>query len=673
MSRNPAGDPLRFRRRALLGVWLLCGAAVVARAAQVQLVQGDAWAQAALAQQRTSIEIPAPRGRILDREGVPLAETRELVEVGVAPREIRDREQAASTLSEALGLSRERARRVVSSGRSWEYLGAFPTSVRPRLKDVTGVHLTRLLRRDYPQGQLARGILGSVRDGLGAGGLEQTFEDLLRGHPGRAVLGKDPSGRLRGGQVFQMEAPRAGGDLVLTLDADLQAIAKESLAAAVDSTEATGGDILVLSPHTGEILAAASLRGGVDAGLGFITEPVEPGSTMKPFTLATLLRRGRASLADEFDVGEGRWTQCGRTIHDVSARGTLTLERAVQVSSNVAVARAAEALTPLEQWEGLRDFGFGQATGLPVPGESSGRLRRPDEWTCQSRASLAIGYEISVTPLQVALAYGALANGGRLMEPRIVQEVRHPDGRRESVAPRVVRRVVSRRLAREITEVLVGVVADGTGQAARLASFNVAAKSGTARAFGDGAYERGSFYSSFVGYFPAEDPQLVIYAKLDNVAGYGGALAGPVTRAMMEAALASQGTPLRFAELSDLTRPDRSGAATGASVRFAATTLGNVEPEAPVTVRGRSAGAAGPTGVDLFAAPPAASVRRPSLSVRVPDLSGMGLREASRTLHALGLRVRVESGGPVSGTRPRAGSTVTTGDTILLRSGRADR
>lgn len=659
MARLTHPDPLRFRRRSLLGVWLLAGSAVVARAGQVQILQGNAWQEAALGQQRTAQEIPAPRGRILDREGVPLAETQELFEVGVAPHEVRagDADGAATLLRETLGLSANRARAVVRSKERWIHLGTFPPSVQAPLAGVRGVHLTRQLRRDYPQGQLARGVLGSVKDGLGSGGLEQTYEDHLRGLPGRAIMAKDPSGRVRGSQVFEMEAPRAGGDLVLTLDADLQAIAKEALASAVDSTEATGGDLLITDPHTGEILAAVSLKNGVDAGLSFITEPVEPGSTIKPFTLATLLSRGRAELDDEIDVGTGRWTQCGRTLHDVGARGVLTLERAVQVSSNVAMAMAAESLTPMEQWEGLRDFGFGEVTGIPVPGESGGILRKPDQWTCQSRASHAIGYELAVTPLQVAMAYGALANGGELMEPRLVREIRHPDGRRETIAPRAVRRVVRERVAEDITRVLVGVVDQGTGHAAQLAAFTVAGKSGTARAFGSAGYERGRYFSSFVGYFPAENPQLVIYAKLDNVEGYGGALAGPVTRATMEAALASRGTPIHLNDLPRLAR--RNAASTqGApsAVRFAS--------DAPPPVQ---------TAEDPSPAEQGWRPDRPVLEVRVPELSGMGLREASRTLHALGLRVRVEGAGPVSATRPRVGTVVSTGDTILLRSGRADR
>ena len=647
--RKKPADPLRYRRRVLLGVWLLCGVGVLVRAGQVQILQGGTWAAIADRQQRAAQEIPAPRGRILDREGVPLVETRELYEVFVAPREVRDRDALEARLVEALGVSPAEARRALDPERRWVGLGRFPPLAHSEFKATAGVHLQRVLRRDYPQGRMAGGVLGVAHDDGGVGGVEEAFDDLLRGEPGREVVAKDARGRPLPGQVFEMKVPRAGGDLVLTLDADLQEIARATLEEAVESTGAEAGDLLVTDPGTGEILAAVSLKDGVDQGIGFLGNPVEPGSTITPFTLATLLSRGRAQLEDEIDVGSGRWaTECGRVLTDVGARGVLTLARAIQVSSNVGVAKAAQALTPAEQYEGLRDFGFGEATGIPLDGESAGRLRKPDEWTCPSAASLAIGYEISATPLQMAMAYGALANGGVLMEPRIVKELRYPDGRREQIEPRSVRRVVSRRVAEAVSSVLVDVVRQGTGKRASLSAFTVAGKSGTARLFRDGRYSRDRYFSSFVGYFPAESPQLVIYAKLDGVEGYGGELAGPVTRATMEAALASRGTPIELQELPDGRPGDGSVAVP---VRWV--TSGAAEP-AELSDRERRQGWA------------AASQR---WERRVPEVEGQPMREAAQRLHALGLRVRVEGSGAVRAVRPGPGTPVMTGDTIVIRGG----
>lgn len=650
--RGAPSDPLRHRRRALLGVWLLCGAGVVARAAQVQLVQGHHWRAVAATQQRAAEEIPAPRGRILDRENVPLVETRELYRIYVAPREISDREAVTARLLEVLDVSRRDVERALARERGWAVVADALPSAYALLRNVQGVHFERRLRRDYPQGRLAGGTLGAANESGGAGGIEEMYDEVLRGVAGRSIVAKDARGRPLPGQVFEMQVPRAGGDLVLTLDADLQEIARATLEEHVASSGAEGGDLLVTDPRTGEILAAVSLRGGTDRGVGFISDPVEPGSTIKPFTLAALLMHRAARLDDLVDVGEGEWrTECGRVLHDVGSRGILTVAEAIQKSSNVGVAKVAQALTPGEQYEALRDFGFGEATGIPLKGESAGTLRTPDRWTCPSAASLAIGYELAATPLQMAMAYGALANGGLLMEPQLVREIRHADGRREIMEPRVVRRVVPRRIADEVSSVLVNVVREGTGTRAQLSAFTVAGKSGTARQFREGRYVMDRYNSSFVGYFPAEAPQLVIYAKLDGVDGYGGALAGPVTRETMEVALASRGTPIDIGDL-----PDHRPELQGPVIRVGWASSGIAEPppvDAEVAARGWG--------------------ERLELEVQIPDLEGLPLREAAQRLHALGLRVEIRGTGTVRYSTPGFRRTAVTGDTIVLHSGRADR
>jgi cell division protein FtsI (penicillin-binding protein 3) len=651
--RRAPSDPFRHRRRLLLGVWLLCGLGVIGRAAQIQLFQGGHWDEMARRQQRAAAAIAAPRGRILDREYVPIVETRELYRVYVAPREVADPEAVTARLLEVLEVSEREVRRALGQDGGWIPLGSFPPSAYSELKSVQGIHFERSLKRDYPQGRMAGGILGTANEEGGVGGVEEVFDNLLRGVPGRSVVAKDVNGRALPGRVFEMQVPRAGGDLVLTLDADLQEIARATLEEHVASSGAEGGDLLVTDPRTGDILAAVSLRNGEDRGVGFMGDPVEPGSTIKPFTLAILLANGRAHLDDLVDVGEGTWrTECGRTLHDVGSRGILTVAQAIQKSSNVGVAKVARALPAAEQYEGLRDFGFGEATGIPLRGESAGTLRTPDHWTCPSAASLAIGYEIAATPLQMAMAYGALANGGRLMEPRLVKELRYADGRRETVDPRVVRRVVPQSVAEQVSQVLVDVVREGTGTRARLSAFTVAGKSGTARQFRGGSYTPGRYNSSFVGYFPAESPQVVIYAKLDGVDGYGGALAGPVTRETMEAALASAGTPIDIGTLPE----DRPGA-TG--------------PVIPVQYAG--SGIAEPPPVAAEDAARGWADERQELEVKVPDLRGLPIRQAAQRLHRLGLRVEIRGSGSVRATLPEAGRTAVTGDTIVLRSGGADR
>ena len=339
----------------------------------------------------------------------------------------------------------------------------------------------------------------------------------------------------------------------------------------------------------------------------------------------------------------------------------MTLAHALQISSNVGVAKAAGVMTPAVQYQILRDFGLGAPTGVGLAGEVKGTLRRPRDWSGQSAVSLAIGYEVSVTPLQMAMAYGALANGGRLMEPRLVKEIRDANGEvLVRYRPRVVRQVVSPAVTREIAHVLVSVVEDGTGTQAWLPTFSVAGKSGTTRAWSDGGYQAGDYFASFVGFFPAEDPQLVVLVKLDRPRGtyYGGAAAAPVTRATMEAILAAQQTPLNRRALAQVARA-RDGAAfpdgpprrgdRGAAVSFASLTV--------------PAGALPST-----TATPWPGLGDPLVRVTVPDVLGLPARSAARRLHELGLRVMWEGSGAVSSTSPSPGSRLVPGDTVRLAS-----
>jgi cell division protein FtsI (penicillin-binding protein 3) len=323
--------------------------------------------------------------------------------------------------------------------------------------------------------------------------------------------------------------------------------------------------------------------------------------------------------------------------------------------------KLSERLDPVVQYSYLRDFGFGTPTGIPYPAEAAGMLRRPKEWSAYSRGSLAIGYEVSVTPLQVVMAYGALANEGVLMEPRLVREIRSREGRVvQRYEPRVVRRTVSRETAESIGRALLDVVETGSGREARLGSFPVAGKTGTARRFVDGRYDRGGYTASFAGYFPADDPQLAFLVKLDRPDGayYGGSAAAPVTRATLAAALAARSTAL-----------DRRGmAATAGGPRPLPIDSG---VEKRVVVEGPwLPPMPGPFIFALDSEPVEpyhpASASPPRL---VPELRGQALRDAVRRLHARGFRVETDGGaGVVTGTTPASGRELEVGSVVRIQT-----
>ncbi|HEU4457314.1 MAG TPA: penicillin-binding transpeptidase domain-containing protein, partial [Longimicrobium sp.] len=615
----------------------------------------------ALEQQRERVPLPARRGAVYDRDGVPLALSHETYRVSVAPRELRDRGATRTLLVEALGVPRTVARKATDPGRRWVVLpGRFSTEQRERVGRVAGVYFERQLERFYPQGRVGRELTGVMSsDGRALGGVEQQFDDLLRGEHGYSVLRRDARGRTQAALSLPVVPPTDGADVQLTIDLDLQEIADEALRSAVASANASGGDLLLLDVRTGEILAAASRRRGRTGGLTAITEPYEPGSTLKPLVAAALLAEGRVGPGDRVHAEEGRWETSERTITDTHALGWVSLDEVIRESSNIGIVKFASRLQPGVQYRYLRDFGFGTPTGVEYPSESSGRLRRPANWSKLSSGSLAMGYEIAVTPLQLAAAYGALANGGVLMEPHLLREIRGPDGSRlEAREARPLRRVVPEDVAAQVTEMLAAVVQDGTATRASIEKFAVAGKTGTSRRTGaNGRYIAGSYTASFVGYFPADDPQIVIFVKIDEPRGdyYGGLTAAPVTRETLQGILASRSSAL------DVGRLISARADAGAAARTLAGTAARMDAAAT--------DAAGRTGIhvlELDAPPPAAPANGAEMRVRVPQLAGLSLRDAAYRAHTAGLRVRLKGSGSVASTRPEAGSTLQRGDTLLL-------
>jgi cell division protein FtsI (penicillin-binding protein 3) len=644
------------RRRLLLACLLVGSVALLARAAQVQVAQAADWDSRADRQHQERLSLPAARGVIYDRNGVPLATNRERLRVSVAPHEVKDSEATGRLLREALGLDAAGVRRALDRNRRWVVLpGRYDPSVRRELAHVAGVYLDRDLERFLPHGSLAAELLGRVAaDGTALSGLELELDSILRGSAGYAVVRRDGRGTPIPGALLTVVAPRAGQDVHLTLDMGLQEIAEQALRGAMAEQNAAGGDLLFADPRTGEVLAAASQRSGRGHHWRGVTDPYEPGSTIKPFILAALLDRGLATLEDSIYAEQGRLQMGRRTISDVASYGWLTAAEVLRFSSNVGIVKLSGRLDAQAQYAALRDFGFGTPTGVGYPSESGGRLTRPDAWSAYSQASMAMGYEISVTPLQMTMAYGALANGGRLLEPRLVREVRSPEGR---VVRRwgttEVRRPIKAGTATMVSGVLAAAVQDGTGRRAGFGEFGVAGKTGTARMFEDGRYRTDAYTASFAGFFPARDPQLVFLVKLDRGAQYGGAVAAPVTRATLAAAMAARATPLDRRAVA-LTLPDPAVEEVVSSPDRGGRWL----PPAPGPFVFRLAAGA-PRAVDSGAG-----------AIRVPDVRGASARDAATELHAAGFRVHMEGIGQVRSMVPGAGSAAERGSLIRLTLGR---
>lgn len=668
---------LRDRRIAIVHVVLvLFAGAIVLRAAEVQLWQGARWRARAVSQHVDASSIPAPRGLILDASGTPLAESRERVRLGVAPREVRDMTRLLRELARG-GVDAKLRARVADTTRRWVQLpGSFaPADVAPVLS-MQGVYGKLIGDRVYDTSGGAQRIVGHANaEGRGLDGIELTLDSLLRGEVGKASFVKDAGGRRFESPDELSSEARPGHTVTLTINHALQTIADQALGDAVSRLSADGGDIVVLDPNSGEIRAMASRRRDAATTLATaLMEPYQPGSTLKPFTAAALLARGKAREDEMIETYNGSYRTFGRTIHDVHVSERLSLADVLRYSSNIGIARFAERLTPREQYESLRDFGFGTPTGIAYPYESAGTLRPPQFWSKQSPASLAMGYEIAVTPLQLALAYGAIANGGELLEPALIKEVRDLDG---NVVfenhRRVVRRVLTPQGAAQLRRLLGAVVDSGTATDADLETFAVGGKSGTVRGMSGGKYVPGSYTASFVGLFPADEPQYVILVKLDNPKGtyYGGKTAAPVSKVVLEAAIAARDAALDRSALtrrksqpvfaSRETRPEAS-ADTGRARAISVSVGGAGE------VRGDSAHDGGESASVPFVVTLADRRRTPVPPIRVrpiPDVHGLSLREAVYTLHESGFKVQLAAGAEGT-TAPSAGTPLRTGSMVRL-------
>ena len=595
-----------------------------------------------------------------------LVESRQLLKLQVSPREVADAARKGTPTQRLAALARGLARagvspawvaRAVDTSRAWvEIPGRFLASDVAALTATRGVHAALMLERVPPATDGLRRLIGRTGDsGEPVDGLERALDAVLRGEPGSSSFLRDAKGARFDSPTMAGRLPRQGNTVVLTIDAHLQDIAERALGDAMGATGAAGGDIVMLDPKSGEVRAMASRRADpLSTGATALTEPYEPGSTLKPFVAARLLELHRARVDEVMNTYGGKWELNGRKIEDDHPGARFSLADVIRFSSNIGIVQFAQRFTPGEQYELLRDLGFGTPTGLPYPAEESGRLPTPRIWDRQTAASLAMGYALNVTPLQLVTAYAAIANGGELLQPALVKEIRALDGavkfRHER---RVLRRVMSAATARTVRGLLSGVVESGTGEFARLSTFDVAGKTGTAKRTLHGRYVNGSYTASFVGLFPADDPQIVILVKLDNPTKtiYGGKAAAPVSKAVLQAVIADRSPSLDWQAM---------GAAPAAELQSA-----NVRAASSSTadsiVRVEQAGSV-PYVFDLST--PRRVVPAVVAARVVPEVRGMPVRRAVYALHRAGFRVTLSSGG--SGTAPTAGSFAPAGSTVRL-------
>jgi len=689
--------PLPHGRTRLYGVLFVAGWALLGwRLVDIQIFDRHAFQERARQQHLREVVLLPRRGDLLDRQGRVLAADRLLHTVGVHPRHVVEPAVVADMLVSLAGQDRAHWLAEIAAHDRFFYIlrrGELDAEPPPRHLLPAGLEVAEEYRRTYPRRSLAAGLIGYVGlDGEGLEGLELRYEPLLHGEAGHQVQQVDATGAIIPGLYELREDPVDGLDLYLTIDAVIQEVLEDELAAGVAEAEAAGGTAVALDPRTGAVLAMAvypafdpNVPEQVEADLRrnrVLTDTFEPGSVMKIVTFSAALDAGRFTLADTIDGGTGVIQVVGSEIKDSRPHGLMSLGEVLQFSSNVGTVKIARALGEKRLYQYARDFGFGQRTGIELPGEAAGVLRRLPDWRGSALESLSIGYGLSTTTLQIAVAYGAVANGGRLMRPYVVEAAAERGGRKRQLGePDVIRRVMHEETSVTLRWMLRQAVEGGTGDRADVAGLGVAGKTGTARKAASGGYQVGAYISSFCGFLPAEDPSFLLLVVVDEPAGqyYAREVAAPIFARTVRRLMSHPERPLGVFSPSiemiaseteplvpDLRRlpPSEAGrelTRRGFRVRYIGQGPSVVSQEpAPLTPA--------EAGVVVILHLDAPETSHPTEAV-MPDLQGLTLREAAARAWELGMKVSVEGSGRVVSQFPLAGHTVPVGTEVVLRAG----
>ncbi len=676
---------IRFRMGLLCGAMTLGLGAFLSSAYRIQVEEGASWRETAENQRQRRLHVEPKRGAIYDRNGISLAASVEVPSVsadvvemlrGIESDAARDAAllEYAPRIAAALGLNPDEVAQKLAAKRRFVWLKRRITAeetqaiqdlgdARKQARPVRGLNLEKEGRRFYPNRELAGPVLGFVApDGFGKDGLELALDEELRGRANEVRGVRDRSGRLIFSEGTTDESSLAGHDVVLTIDQGIQHVAERELLAAQKTYETKGASLVAMDPSTGHILALASVPGfnpndyssaEPDARRDrAVTDRFEPGSVMKVFTVAAALASGTLKPTDSINCERGSYKLANVTIHDTHVNEWLTPTQVLAKSSNIGALKIALGLGEPALYAAYRRFGFAEPTGLPLPGEASGVLRpRGRAWFDVETANASFGQGISVTTVQLAAAMSAIANGGSLMEPILVQKITDARGNVVREWPvRKKRDVVPRWAAKTVAEMLTAVVEDGgTGVEAAMKGFRVAGKTSTAQKVDPqtGKYSEDKYTASFVGFVPADKPRLVLAVVLDEpmIGRYGGDLAGPVFRRVAEASLRYMGiSPANTtAKIREVSRAEDPADAMLASMKPSPALPTDVAPAEPVEM-----------------GPPAPA------DARVPDAMGMGARDAVRAVGAAGLVPLVEGTGRLVRQVPSAGAAVPKGSSVRL-------
>jgi cell division protein FtsI (penicillin-binding protein 3) len=692
LSRQSELQPdVSFRRTlfvaAFVAFWML---GISARLVYLQVSKHDTLVARAHKQQQEAVETSPTRGPVLDRHERELARTIDTTSVFIAPDEFNKNETrameeigcTADVLSSVLSLDqRTLFNQIVEAKESGRRFLWIARRIAPdkaqtlETMDLAGVHTRKEPKRFYPNGSLAANVLGFVGlDGNGLAGIEQVYNKKITGEPGKLFLEKDSRGRAYESTEI---SGRPGQTIILTIDQSIQYQAEAALMTAIEQSGAKAGTAIVLDPHNGDILALANAPTFDPNDVGAASPAAranwalqniyEPGSTFKVVAFSAAIEKGLAKPDDQIDCQMGSITVGKRVIHDSHPFGTLTIADALAKSSNVAAIKLGLRVGDPTMYDYITRFGFGSRTGIELPGETAGLVRPLNRWQPSSIGSIAIGQEVGVTPLQMAAAFGALANDGVRIAPHLIREIRSASGVSVYRPNPERRRVISPETASALRGMLEGVTLNGTAKKAQLDGYTAAGKTGTAQKIDakTRTYSKTKFVASFVGFAPVNNPAVVIIVVIDEPGGsyYGGDVAAPVFRQIAEQILPEMGvipdtdfknpelvararqTP---AQISKLRKDEKRRDEEKREQDSRASTMPRV------TARDNKGGEI------VYAV-------ATSNAIVMPDLRGRSVRDVARACARLGMQVEAHGdGGRVVGQTPQPGAELRQGQVIYV-------
>lgn len=671
----------RWRLRLLAGVFVIGFLAVLVRLFMVQVIHGGEYRERARRQYEARVELRPQRGIIYDRTGREIAKTIQSASYAADPQTIEQKEIVCELLSNITGADRTSLLKKITDNPTRRFVWLVRGVPTHQTAAIDSLHIKGLIRvtepkRNYVYGAMASQVIGCTDvDNKGLAGIELAYDSLLRGKNGYQIMQRDGKGRIRPAMNNSGTPVTNGVAVQLTIDAEVQGIVEYELQKGIQDAQAVSGTAIAIQPHTGEIVAIASyptfnpnnlsVASADQMRLRAITDMYEPGSTFKLITTAVALENKLTTPESVVDGMNGEMAlHDGTIVRDHEPIGTCTLTEALEKSSNIVFGNLARSIPSDVFYRTTRDFGFGIPLGFDIAGEVRGLLKKPKEFDNTTKLFMGYGYELAATALQVANAYATVANNGVMMKPYIVKAVLDENGHAlQEFEPQKIRTVISPQTAQTLGKMFTLVVEHGTGTNARVQGITIAGKTGTAQQLVDGKYSKQAYTASFVGYFPVENPQLVILVMLDKPQTdiYGGRTAAPIFRKIVQRIVMSPGLASSMPALAELgntivhsdtvTVPDIRGLEKEAATTMLHESGLRIKADknnGMVIQQSMKPGGHVQRGTEIIVQLRAnANDSTASKERTLPDVRGFTLRRAIAVLHSSNFAVRVQGSGKV--------------------------